>query len=64
MRVVATLIECADARLHGIAFVTTRRISAGEELTFDYLGGRAPRRRPRDAVACLCGSPRCRGYVH
>jgi len=64
MRVVATLIECADPRLHGIAFVTTRRVLPGEELTFDYWGGRAPRRRPRNAVPCRCGSVRCRGYVH
>jgi len=42
-----------------IFLVSLRRIAAGEELTFDYqLTGDCPQ------IACLCGSPTCRGHMN
>jgi SET domain-containing protein len=47
-------------------FIHARRaIRAGEELCYDYqliYPGR-PSRRAREAMACRCGSPRCRGTM-
>jgi SET domain-containing protein len=44
-----------------------RDIVRGEELTFDYQLGSAigtrPRKADREAYACRCGSPKCRGTM-
>jgi hypothetical protein len=42
-----------------------RKIAAGEELTYDYqlsIDGRITR-KVREAYACRCGAPRCRGTI-
>ncbi len=58
-------IDTLDKRLPRLAFFTTRNISTGEELTFDY-----QMNRNRDYVngsgsriPCLCGSKNCLGYI-
>jgi SET domain-containing protein len=43
-----------------------RRIAPGEELTYDYklaLEGEKVTRKLRQAYACRCGSPKCRGTL-
>ncbi|KAJ2499136.1 hypothetical protein IWW47_003396, partial [Coemansia sp. RSA 2052] len=61
----AVYINHLDPRLHELAFFATRDIKVGDELTFDYC--------PHDVVAsstqtvhkfaCLCGAPKCRGFI-
>jgi len=58
-------IDTLDKRLPRLAFFTSRNISAGEELTFDY---QMSRNRDYTNVSgsrtrCLCGSQSCYGYI-
>lgn len=46
--------------ISGTSIVTARAIRKGEELTFDYS---TDVDWPGFAMACRCGSPRCRGTV-
>lgn len=63
--VVPVFVECQEASMHGVAFFASRDIEEGEQLCFDYTGGRPPisshfgKRRP-----CLCGSPACHKYIY
>lgn len=55
-----------DCKIYDIAFFACQDIPAGTELTFDYLDKEddEPVEEPgKDAVRCLCGSARCRGYL-
>jgi histone-lysine N-methyltransferase SUV39H len=60
--VVPVFAECQEASMHGVAFFAARDIEEGEQLCFDYTGGRAvaegARRRP-----CLCGASNCQKYI-
>jgi SET domain-containing protein len=55
---------CFDGHVY---FYALRDISRGEELTIDYrlatASSRGPTKRERDAYACRCGSPGCRGTM-
>lgn len=59
-------IDTLDKRLPRLAFFTTRSISIGEELTFDYQmnkncdhsAGCGPK------MPCLCGSKNCLGFMY
>ncbi|KAJ2260865.1 hypothetical protein GGI01_002705 [Coemansia sp. RSA 376] len=56
-------IEHRDPRLHRLAFFTTREVSSGEELTFDYL----PSVAKGDGLkmdTCYCGASNCRKYMY
>lgn len=80
LKVYPCFIENHDTRLHSIAFFSSRPISKGEQLTFDYMGiqgssGVASRRKPDSNVEidnhnnskrinCLCGSTNCRKYIY
>ncbi len=56
-------IDTLDKRLPRLAFFTTRSISTGEELTFDYQMHRGPGASgPR--MPCLCGSSNCSGFIY
>ena len=60
-------IETLDQRLPQIAFFTTRNVSAGEELTFDYqMNCREDMHSNRRTgkIPCLCGSENCIGYLY
>ncbi len=63
-------IECLDKRLPRIAFFTTRNISSGEELTFDYhmnhnqSSTASPGRHKKTRMKCLCEADKCLGYYH
>ena len=54
-------INSHDLRLPTIAFFTSRRIRAGEELTWDY--SYAPGTVPGRRINCNCNSPICRGRL-
>ncbi|KAJ2863542.1 hypothetical protein GGH94_003536 [Coemansia aciculifera] len=59
----AVYIEHRDPRLHHLAFFTTREVSAGEELTFDY----SPSVAEADGLkmdTCYCGASNCRKYMY
>ena len=59
-------IDTLDKRLPRIAFFTTKNISAGEELTFDYQmnldQGRSTSSRRK--ITCRCGSKNCLQYIN
>lgn len=59
-------IDTLDKRLPRLSFFTTKNISVGEELTFDYQMNRNSDypdcSRPR--MPCLCGSKNCLGYIN
>ena len=63
-------IETMDSRLPRIAFFTTRNISAGEELTFDYQMNHgnpslsSPSNSENGCIPCLCGSENCTGFLY
>jgi len=63
-------IETMDPRLPRIAFFTTRNISAGEELTFDYQMNHgnaslsSPSNSENGCIPCLCGSENCTGFLY
>lgn len=55
-----------DCRIYDIAFFACKPISAGTELTFDYLDKDEgdPMDEPGEgAVPCLCGAPKCRKWL-
>ncbi|KAL5415397.1 hypothetical protein PMIN06_000330 [Paraphaeosphaeria minitans] len=56
-----------DNRIYDLAFFAIRDITAGEELTFDYLDKEeAPEgeeEAPEGAVPCLCGAEKCRKWL-
>ncbi|KAJ2751625.1 hypothetical protein GGI19_004364 [Coemansia pectinata] len=59
----AVYIEHRDPRLHHLAFFTTREVSAGEELTFDY----SPSVAEADGLkmdTCYCGASNCRKHMY
>ena len=60
--VVPCFIECQDAHMHGVAFFAKRDIIEGEQLCFDYTGGRqlnkTGKKRP-----CLCGAADCKRFI-
>jgi uncharacterized protein len=47
----------AGVRLPRLWVKTLRGVSLGEELTIDYAWS------ADDAIECMCGSPKCRGFV-
>lgn len=62
LSVVPVFVECQEASMHGVAFFAARDIEEGEQLCFDYTGGRqqvSGKRRP-----CLCGSVSCHKYIY
>ena len=58
-------IDTLDKRLPRLAFFTTRSISIGEELTFDYQMNynRDSTSGSGAKIQCLCGSKNCLGYI-
>lgn len=58
--------NCETCEEDGRVFIeAVRTIRAGEELTYDYqltVDGRLGR-KSREAYACRCGAPRCRGTM-
>ena len=53
-----------------LAFVTTKSITAGTELTIDYNPKEATKQKskgktrvPEGAKPCMCGTEKCRGWV-
>jgi histone-lysine N-methyltransferase SUV39H len=55
-----------DPRVYDLAFFACRDISAGQELTFDYLDkeeGDEIEDPGEDAIPCLCGAGKCRKWL-
>jgi histone-lysine N-methyltransferase SUV39H len=57
-----------DCKVYDIAFFACRFISAGEELTFDYLDkdedeGEEMEEPGEGAIPCLCGAKKCRKWL-
>ncbi|KAJ2745880.1 hypothetical protein GGI20_001826 [Coemansia sp. BCRC 34301] len=63
MVVHAVYIEHRDPRLHRLAFFTTRKVCAGEELTFDYAPA-AVIGKGLQTITCHCGTDNCRKYMY
>ena len=60
--------RCINLKLPEIRFYTKRAVSAGEELTVDYLSGDRPDvtvdpQKLRKELRCTCTSPVCRGWI-
>lgn len=73
MRIFARVGDHADKHIHDLALFATRDISAGEELTFDYVGGPDETdemtkdahdpSKIKDMTKCKCGANNCRGFL-
>lgn len=63
LTVFACFIENQDPRCHEVTFFANRDINAGEDLTFDYTGGKILDSDDATYVKCYCGSRKCRVLV-
>ncbi|KAH7403462.1 SET domain protein [Cadophora sp. MPI-SDFR-AT-0126] len=73
LRIFAVVTDSANTPFHGLAFFALKDIDKDTELTFDYTDGvnkkddRPLRQLSKEERAgltkCLCGSPKCRGYL-
>ncbi|KAK4154999.1 hypothetical protein C8A00DRAFT_13916 [Chaetomidium leptoderma] len=70
MRIFARVGDHADKHIHDLALFAIRDISAGEELTFDYVDGLDDLDRDahdaskiKDMTECKCGTKSCRGFL-
>lgn len=71
MRIFARVGDKVDKHVHDLALFAIQDILAGEELTFDYTGGREREldqdvndpEKAKDMAICLCGAPKCRGFL-
>lgn len=59
-------IDTLDKRLPRLAFFTTRSISIGEELTFDYqMNSNCDFSVDSSTkMPCLCGAKNCLGFIN
>ncbi|CAK7201778.1 hypothetical protein SEUCBS139899_004493 [Sporothrix eucalyptigena] len=68
LRIFARVGDHADKHIHDLAFFTVRDISAGDELTFDYVDGIVnlaadARHHVEGMTPCLCKSANCRKFL-
>ncbi|VVC45959.1 SET domain [Cinara cedri] len=54
-------VDCLNRNLHQLALFTSRYISAGEQLTFDYFSRHGGTLETTD-IRCQCNIKNCRGY--
>lgn len=57
-------VETPDHHYYHLAFFTTKKVEAFEELTWDYGIDFGDGKDPVKAFQCLCGSRYCRGIRH
>ncbi|KAG8043756.1 hypothetical protein GUJ93_ZPchr0458g22336 [Zizania palustris] len=57
-------VETPDHHYYHLAFFTTKKVEAFEELTWDYGIDFDDDKQPVKAFTCLCGSRYCRGRRH
>ncbi|KAK0104614.1 hypothetical protein ONS95_004900 [Cadophora gregata] len=73
LRIFAVVTDSANTPFHGLAFFALKDVDKDTELTFDYTDGISKKDdRPLQQLSkeeraglteCLCGSPKCRGYL-
>ncbi|KAK0722034.1 hypothetical protein B0T26DRAFT_640674 [Lasiosphaeria miniovina] len=70
MRIFARVGDHSDKHIHDLALFAVRDIPRWEELTFDYVDGLGEMEsdahdpsQTKNMTKCLCGTPRCRGYL-
>ncbi|KAK9412729.1 putative Histone-lysine N-methyltransferase, H3 lysine-9 specific dim-5 [Seiridium unicorne] len=70
LRIFARVGDHADKHIHDLAFFAIQDIPRGDELTFDYVDGvddsandALDPAKKKDMAVCLCGSPKCRGFL-
>ena len=70
MRIFARVGDHADKHIHDLALFAIQDIPREEELTFDYVDGLEELdhdahdpSQTKNMTKCLCGKPRCRGYL-
>ncbi|KAK6077749.1 histone-lysine n-h3 lysine-9 specific dim-5 [Seiridium cupressi] len=70
LRIFARVGDHADKHIHDLAFFSIQDIPRGDELTFDYVDGvddsandALDPAKKKDMAVCLCGSPKCRGFL-
>jgi histone-lysine N-methyltransferase SUV39H len=71
LRIFARVGDHATKRFHDLAFFAIEDITAGTELTFDYVDGAEDKleedkknpNQKKDMTRCLCKSKNCRGYL-
>ena len=76
LRIFARVGDHADKHIHDLAFFALEEITAGDELTFDYVDGTdgvdaadnidldsLDPEKQKDMTKCLCGADNCRGFL-
>lgn len=73
LRIFAIVTDTANTPFHGLAFFALKDIDKDTELTFDYTDGITKKddrslhllseEERAGLTECLCGSPKCRGYL-
>lgn len=70
MRIFARVGDHADKHIHDLALFAIRDIPKDTELTFDYVDGAEELDsdahdpdKVKDMTKCLCGTPKCRGFL-